>query len=168
MRMRIRVFFILATAALFSGAASHAQPAPAAAEETSAQIRRLENEWIRSMRDLDFGALDRVLAPEFTYTVAVAGRPLSTIDRDAYLHRAKGYAVSASRFEENLVRAYGDVAVVSSRYVQTATLHGKDRSAEFLLTDTWVKRDGQWKAAARVSSRPEHPSHAAPPPPSPR
>jgi ketosteroid isomerase-like protein len=165
MRMRIRAFLVLATAVFISGAASHAQPAPAAAEETSAQIRRLENEWIRSMREQDHAALDRVLAPEFTYTVAVAGRPLSTIDRDAYLHRAKGYAVSASHFEENLVRAYGDVAVVSSRYVQTATLHGKDRSAEFLLTDTWVKRDGQWKAAARVSSRPEHPSHAAPPAP---
>jgi len=163
--MRIRVLPILATIALASAGASKAQPAPAAAEEPSAQIRRLENEWIRSVREQDLAALDRVLAPEFTYTVAVAGRPLSTIDRDAYIHRAKGYAVSASHFEENLVRAYGDVAVVSSRYVQTATLHGKDRSAEFLLTDTWVKRDGQWKAAARVSARPEHPSHAAPPPP---
>jgi ketosteroid isomerase-like protein len=168
MRMRIGVLPILATIALSSAAASKAQPAPTAAEDTSAEIRRLENEWIRSMREQDLAALDRVLAPDFTYTVAVAGRPLSTIDRDAYIHRAKGYAVSASHFEENLVRAYGDVAVVSSRYFQTATLHGKDRSAEFLLTDTWVRRDGQWKAAARVSSRPEHPSHAAPPAPSPR
>lgn len=165
--MRIRVLPILATIALSCAAASKAQPAPAATDDTSAQIRRLENEWIRSVREQDLGALDRALAPEFTYTVAVAGRPLSTIDRDAYIHRAKGYAVSASHFEENLVRAYGDVAVVSSRYVQTATLHGKDRSAEFLLTDTWVKRDGQWKAAARVSARPEHPSNAAPPAPSP-
>jgi len=166
--MRIRFLPVLAAAALWSAAAANAQPVPAAAGDTSAQIRRLEEEWIRSVRERDLAALDRVLAPEFTYTVAVAGRPLSTIDRDAYLHRSKGYAVSASRFEENLVRAYGDVAVVSSRYVQTATLHGKDRSAEFLLTDTWVRRDGQWKAAARVSSRPEHPAHAAPPAPSPR
>ena len=166
--MHIRVLPILATIVLASTAVSKAQPAPAAAEDASAQIRRLENEWIRSVREQDLAALDRVLAPEFTYTVAVAGRPLSTIDRDAYIHRAKGYAVSASHFEENLVREYGDVAVVSSRYVQTATLHGKDRSAEFLLTDTWVRRDGQWKAAARVSARPEHPAHAAPPAPKPR
>jgi len=166
--MRIRVLPVLATIVLSSAAASNAQPAPGAAEDTSALIRRLENEWIRSMREQDLAALDRFLAPEFTYTVAVAGQPLSTIDRGAYIHRAKGYAVSAFHFEENLVREYGDVAVVSSRYLQTATLHGKDRSAEFLLTDTWVRRDGQWKAAARVSSRPEHPSHAAPPAPSPR
>ena len=98
------------------------------------------------------------MPPDFTFTVAVAGKPLSTISRDAYLHRATGYAVKESRFDENLVRAYGNVAVVTSRYTQKASLHGRDRSAEFLLTDTWVRLDGQWLAAARVSSRPEHPA----------
>jgi len=94
--------------------------------------------------------------------VAVAGKPLSTMNRDAYIHRAKGYLIEESRFDENLVRVYGDVAVVTSRYVQKAALHGRDRSAEFLLTDTWVKRDGGWRAVARTSSRPEHPAAIAP------
>ena len=166
--MRIRILPILATIVLSSGRTLPAQSPPAPAEDASSEIRRLEDAWIRSMRDQDLAARDRVLAREFTYTVAVAGRPLSTIDRDAYVRRAKGYVVRASHFEESLVRTYGDVAIVTSRYFQTATLHGKDRSAEFLLTDTWLKRDGRWKAAARVSSRPEHPAHAAPPDPASR
>ena len=110
------------------------------------------------MREGDLPALGRVLSPDFTFTVAVAGRPLSTIDRDAYVHRAKGYTVRESKFDEIVARVYGNVAVVTARYSQKASLHGRDRSAEFLLTDTWLKLDGQWLAAARVSSRPEHSS----------
>jgi ketosteroid isomerase-like protein len=137
---------------------SHAMrsaPAPAPGGDAAAEIKQLENEWIRAVRDRDFAALERVLSPEYTFTVAVAGKPLSTMNRDAYIHRAKGYVVTESRIDESLVRVYGDVAVVTSRYTQKATLHGHDRSAEFLLTDTWVKRDGTWRAVARASSRPE-------------
>ena len=131
---------------------------PAARADDEATLTRLENEWIRAVRERDPTALGRVLSPDFAFTVAVAGRPLSTISRDGYIGRSKGYAVSESRLDETLVRVYGDVAVVTSRYTQKATLHGRDRSAEFLLTDTWVRLDGQWLAAARISSRPEHPA----------
>jgi ketosteroid isomerase-like protein len=131
---------------------------PAAGSDDAAVLKKLESEWIRAVREQDLPALEQVLSPDFTFTVAVAGRPLSTISRDAYIHRAKGYAVRESKFDETLARMYGDVAVVTSRYTQKAVLHGRDRSAEFLLTDTWVRLDGQWLAAARVSSRPEHPA----------
>jgi len=130
----------------------------ASPSDVPAALQRLENEWIRAVRERDSAALERLLAPDFAFTVAVAGKPLSTIDRDAYVNRAKGYSVQESRFEEIVVRLHGDVAVVTSRYVQKATLHGRDRSAEFLLTDTWVKRGGTWVAVARTSSRPEHPA----------
>jgi len=139
-----------------------APPLPAAGtaslSDDKASLERLEDEWIRAVREQDGAGLERLLAPDFAFTVAVAGKPLSTIDRDAYVRRAKGYSVRESRFDEIVVRLHGDVAVVTSRYVQKATLHGRDRSAEFLLTDTWVKRGGSWVAVARTSSRPEHPA----------
>ena len=136
-------------------AALAGQPVPSPGDDEA--LRRLESEWIRAIREQDLPALDRVLAPDFTYTVAVAGKPLATMARDAYLRRAKDYAIRESRFDEILVRTYGNVAVVNCRYSHKASLHGRDRSAEFFLTDTWVKLDGQWLAAARASSRPEHP-----------
>ena len=155
-----RFRFLFAAAAILAAAAASGQgaPAPAAGADDASVLKQLENEWIRAVRERDPAALDRVLSPDFTFTVAVAGRPLATITRDAYIGRSKGYAVRESRFDETLARVYGDVAVVTSRYTQKATLHGRDRSAEFLLTDTWVRLDGQWLAAARVSSRPEHPA----------
>ncbi len=149
--------FFSAVAVLLASSALSGQGSPAPGDDTDT-LKKLEVEWIRSVREQDPPALDRLLAPDFTFTVAVAGKPLSTISRDAYVHRAKGYAIRESRFDESLVRLYGNVAVVTSRYSHKATLHGRDRSAEFLLTDTWVKLDGQWLAAARVSSRPEHSS----------
>lgn len=151
LRFLSAVAVLLASPVLFAQGAS----APGGDADT---LKTLENEWIRSVREGDLPALGRVLSPDFTFTVAVAGKPLSTMGRDAYVHRAKGYTVRESSFDEIVARVYGDVAVVTSRYTQKASLHGRDRSAEFLLTDTWVKLDGQWLAAARVSSRPEHSS----------
>jgi len=138
---------------------SFAPAAPSGkADAPEGEIRQRENAWIRAVREQDLPALEKLLAPDFAYTVAVAGKPLSTLSREAYVHRAKGYAVEESRFDEIVVRFHGDVAVVTSRFVQKAALHGKDRSAEFVLSDTWVRRDGAWLAVARTSSRPERPA----------
>ena len=50
------------------------------------------------------------------------------------------------------VNVYGETAVMRSHYKQHATVQGKDRSGELLLTDVWVKRDGRWQVVARHSS----------------
>ncbi|MGH9441504.1 MAG: nuclear transport factor 2 family protein [Thermoanaerobaculia bacterium] len=155
---RFRILTLIAVLGASRFLPAQSPPAPAAARDDKAELKQLENEWMRTVREQDLPALDRILAPDFAFTVAVAGKPLSTITRDAYLRRAKEYIIRESRFDEILVRTYGNVAVVLSRYSHKAALHGRDRSAEFLLTDTWVKLDGQWLAAARVSSRPEHSS----------
>ena len=155
-------FTVLAvTAALFFCTCPHrAFGAPAATDEAS--IRQLEDSWFRSLRDRDQAGLENGLAPDYTFTVAVAGKPLLTIPRAEYLKRAAGYVVHDAKVEETVVRIYGDVAVATSRYRQRAVLHGRDRSGQFVLTDTFVKLDGEWLAAARVSSRPEQTSALSP------
>ena len=44
---------------------------------------------------------------------------------------------------------------------QRASLRGADRSAQFTLTDIWVKQANGWRLAERHSSRPEHPARPA-------
>ena len=59
------------------------------------------------------------------------------------------YAIEDFAYEEIDVEVYGDTAVLSSRYRQTAELDGRDLSGSFLLTDVWVRRDGRWQAVRR-------------------
>jgi ketosteroid isomerase-like protein len=126
-------------------------------DSDTAQFTRLEHEWMNAVKGQDIATLERMLAPEFSLTVAVEGRALEVVARGDYIAACKGYYVIHSfTFDEISVRRYGDVAVVASRYRQKATLDGReDRSAEFFLIDTWVRRDGTWHVASRYSSRPE-------------
>ena len=57
-------------------------------------------------------------------------------------------------------------AVVLMLYTQQATVGRTptDRSAQFLITDIWVKRKGAWRVAERHSSRPEQPPTPRPTP----
>ena len=133
---------------------------PAAAQESvEAQLKRLEQQWMTAVKAQNIKTIENILAPEFTLTVAVEGEPLEVITRADYLEACKGfYVIHSYDFKEFLIRTYGDVAIVNSRYVQKAMLGGKaDRSAEFFLSDTWVKREGRWQVVARYSSRPEKP-----------
>jgi ketosteroid isomerase-like protein len=130
-----------------------------AQESAEAQLKGLEQQWMDAVKAQDIKTLEKILAAEFTLTVAIEGEPLQVTTRADYLEACKGfYVIHSYDFKEFLICIYGDVAMVNSRYVQKATLGGKlDRSAEFFLSDTWVKRNGRWQVVARYSSRPERP-----------
>jgi ketosteroid isomerase-like protein len=46
----------------------------------------------------------------------------------------------------------GDCAAILQRVRQRATVLGGDRSGEFVLTDIWRRRDGQWRIWRRHST----------------
>ena len=62
---------------------------------------------------------------------------------------------------------YGDVAVVLMLITQNATVGQppRDRSAQFLITDIWVRQKDGWRVTERHSSRPEQPPQATTAPP---
>jgi ketosteroid isomerase-like protein len=153
------MFRILVLLALLVGAplALRAQPTDEALAPIEQAFLERERAWHDAIQRQDIPALEAFLAPEYTLTVAVTGEPLYVTERADYIEACRGfYVIHAYAFDEVAVRDYGDVAVVSSRYRQRATLGGtEDRSAEFFLTDVWVRRDGRWQVSARYSSRPE-------------
>jgi len=95
----------------------------------------------------DLASLDRVLADEYFYTASGQGR----VDRQGWLKMVTAYDLKSCEFPRLDVRMYGDVAVVLCEYRQTGTVGGEVRSGDFLITDTWVRRDGHWQVAARSS-----------------
>jgi hypothetical protein len=104
--------------------------------------------WMEAAQRKDLEALERILAPEYTYTATGMGRTT----RQQWLDTLAVYDVTCFEIVEVDARPYGnDVAVVLSRYRQEGTLDGVPRSGEFLITDVWVKRGDLWQVAARSS-----------------
>lgn len=106
-----------------------------------------EQEWMEVVRRKDLAALEQILAPEYVYTASGQGR----WPRERWMETVPIYDIRHFAFHEVDVHAYGDVAVVLSRYEQKASVAGAQRSGEFLLTDVWVRRNDAWQVVTRSS-----------------
>lgn len=117
------------------------------------ELVKMENEWARAWQLPDPGALESIVADDFTLTSSSSKGEITNkrqyIDSTLKLVRGDGFS-----FEKLSVRIYGETAVINAQFQQTATFAGRDWSGEFLLTDVWVKRDGRWQVVARHASRP--------------
>ena len=96
----------------------------------------------------DVKAAELILGAEYSLMAPGSGET----PRAKWLATLPDYVVHSFEFNDVKVNVYGETAVMRSRYKQSATVFGKDRSGELLLTDVWVKRDGRWQIVARHSS----------------
>jgi ketosteroid isomerase-like protein len=111
-------------------------------------ILRLANDWMRAGQTRDWALLGRLVAPEFTMTGAAG-----VVDRAAWMRNAaERMTLESFSYTEPVITVYGDVALMRSRWTQTATLDDKPWNGEFLLTDVWVRRDHGWQVVARHST----------------
>jgi ketosteroid isomerase-like protein len=117
------------------------------------ELVKLENEWARAWQLPDPAALENLIADDFTLTSALSKGEVTNkrqyIDTVIRLVRGESYS-----FERMNVRIYGDTAVITACFQQSATFAGSDWSGDFLVTDVWVKRGGQWRVVARHASQP--------------
>lgn len=127
-----------------------------------AHISNLERQWAAAFQRKDVAALQKMMADGYSLVIAVESLPLQVVPRNAWLEALADYSITEASVDHLHVRMYGDVAVAVMLWRQTATLHGEDRTAVFMLTDIWVNVDGEWRLAERHSSRPEHPGAARP------
>jgi ketosteroid isomerase-like protein len=105
----------------------------------------LSHDLARAVSEHDIGALEDLLAAEFTLQGA-AGQ----LDRDAFLAAAAGpYEIEEFSYEEIDPEVYGNTAVLVSRYSQVASLDDRDLSGDMNVTDVWTRRDGRWQIVRR-------------------
>ncbi len=156
----------LSLALLFVGYSGHAQvrkesvaKPPVTVEQ---QIRELENQWAAAIQRQDVGAMSNFIADGYFLAIGAQGGKLRIVPRAAWLETLKAYETKSFTFDDVQVHAYGGTAVVVMLCTQQATVHGQDRSAQFVITDIWVKGENGWRVAERHSSRPE-PAMAARP-----
>ena len=127
-----------------------------------AQIADLERRWTAAFQRKDIAAMQRFLADGYALIIAVEGERLQVVPRNAWFESLEDYEIDEAAIDQIYVRAYGDVAVAVMLWRQKASLRGADRTAQFTLTDIWVKQANGWRLAERHSSRPEHPGSARP------
>lgn len=133
-----------------------AAPSNAAADE----VRTAEREWNAAIDRRDAAAMQRFLAPTYFLAVAVQGRPLQIVPREVWLGNLELYDIRAYNIDDMRVNVYGNVAIVTMLFTQDAVVgpERRERSAQFFLTDVWVRLSDGWRVSERHSSRPEQPS----------
>ena len=110
--------------------------------------------------------MSQFLADSYFLAAAFEGRPLQVVPRERWLENLKFYKIHSHSIDDIKVHVYGDTAVALMLFTQKATVGRAqvDRSAQFLITDIWVKQKVGWRVAERHSSRPEQPPPPRPTP----
>ena len=121
------------------------------------QIIALEKAFAEAIKIRDTSLARKMQAESYFLAVAIKGEPLHIIPRSRWLANLVNYVVESYSIDDVKVSIYGNTAVVLMLFTQKATSGGQDRSAQFLLTDIWIRQGEGWVIAERHSSRPEVP-----------
>ena len=109
------------------------------------ELVELSHDLARAVAEHDVGALERMLASEFTLQGA-AGR----LDREEFLAAAAGpYEIDEFAYEQIDPEIYGNTAVLVSRYSQVARFEGRNLTYRMHVTDIWTRRDARWQVVRR-------------------
>lgn len=109
----------------------------------AAEVRRLEENWVAAWTAQDYAFMERILAPQFMLASSGGAQGTTFNNREGWLKNARGMAELPFQAKVIDVIVAGDTAV--------ATLEARWRRDSF-LTDTWVKRNGQWQVIFRHSA----------------
>ena len=113
-------------------------------EEVRAQFAA----WVDAIMRRDVAAAEQILGEEY----ALMANGIGTMPRAQWLALLPDYVVHSWEFSDVTLHVYGETALMRSRCALSATVAGKDRSGDMLMTDVWVKRGGRWQVVARHTS----------------
>jgi len=135
----------------FSSAAADAKPSqqsrPLALEQ---QLLATEREWDDAVVKRDAKALDRLLADDFRL-IWIDGSVSNKAELIAGVTNRKA-AIDPFSTEDVEVRIYGDTAILTGRFKQTARVGTRSETNSFRYTDVYVRRKGQWRAVSAHAS----------------
>ena len=121
-------------------------------QRSEQELSSLENEMMEAFKRGDKATLERLLAEEFILTSATSKGEL--LNKRQYIGGLQAIRVESFRFHDFTFRFFGDAAIINCRIDWKSTWNGRDWSADFLMTDVWIKRHGRWQIVTRHSSYP--------------
>lgn len=133
-----------------------AQTAPTTSDaRAAAEIRELERRWGRAFVERDFAFLEQIIAPEYRLVSVGPDGAVGLTSRVDWMRNSRAFQHLAFTEEVIDVMTAGDTAVAIVRGEWTVKRFA-DRPASvtrFVVTDTWVRRNGRWQVAVRYSQR---------------
>ena len=119
--------------------------------QTPDEFRALDKKWADATDHADLSALDDILSDDLTYTHS-SGETQSKIQFVASI-RSKELQYHSIEFETADVRAYGNVAIVSSHVRVKVTANGHDVNVHAFFLHVWVKQRSRWQLVAHQATK---------------
>src|SRR5258708_2864052 len=115
------------------------------------QIKDLEQHWNDGLKKPDSGALEAMLADDFTLT----GPDGKVVGKDQFIQALKdgGLKVDSIENSDVKIRVYGDAAVAVGKTSIKGNMGGSDISGDYCFTDTFIRKDGKWLEVAGQVNR---------------
>ncbi len=132
------------------------------AQTSQDEIINLEKSFALAIKSQDTMQTKKFLSGNYFLAIGVQGMPLQIVSREHWLSTLKDYVTESFSIDDIHVNVNGNTEVALLLFTQKAIVRGQDRSAQFMLTDIWIKEDEGWVIAERHSSRPEVPATTRP------
>jgi ketosteroid isomerase-like protein len=116
-------------------------------EDVVGNITRFEQDCVKADLANDISFYEKYLADDYTVgsTTGVFETKKEIL---AEMRDPKNNLVHDASIHDIRVRSYGNAAIATYTISFKEMLHGQQRSATAIGTDTFIKVDGQWKLAA--------------------
>src|SRR5215207_6944113 len=128
---------------------------PVAVDPAAAEIVKLEQAWGEAFVKRDFDFIERIVAPEYRLVGADEDGSHGITLREEWMKNARIFVHHGFTVETVDVNRAGDTAVASAKGLWTVSFRPGAPAIpiRFFVTDTWVRRGGQWQVIHRYSHR---------------
>jgi ketosteroid isomerase-like protein len=125
-----------------------------APQQTNASVAEKLKEIERLWADAEIKRDPALVAPYLSDTIVKTGDDNQAITRDQLLDRIKHSEATIGSMDlpDMKVQVYGTTAVVTGAFKASGASKGKNFTNSGRFTDTFIEKDGEWKAVASHDS----------------
>ena len=119
--------------------------------DSAEEIKAIEDQWAKAYVAKDAAFFDKLCVDDYTFVEPDGGLSGKKDDQEAL--KSGALAFESMRMSEVKVRVWGDCAVATGMATIKGKVGGQDVSGNYRFTDTFVKKDGAWRAVAGQATR---------------
>ncbi len=119
---------------------------PSAAET---QLEKVERDWNENLKDHKSAEISALCSEDFLFTDDEG----KVQDKKRYLHDIETLKVISYTMSDLKIKVYGDTAIVNGKWKGKITDNGDEVEVSTRFTDTFVRREGEWRAIASQNAQ---------------